>query len=98
MQGSRHANMKELRIQHAGRRYRVLFAFDPRRSAILLLDGDKTGNANRYDENIPIADGFYDDHLRALERETTQGREGVKHGKKLQRAAQKDVSTGSCSF
>ena len=34
---SRHANMKELRIQHSGRPYRVLFAFDPRRCAILRL-------------------------------------------------------------
>jgi len=84
VQGSRHPNMKELRIQHAGRPYRVLFAFDLRRSAILLLGGDKTGNANWYDESIPIADRLYDDHLRTLERETTQGREGAKHGKKLQ--------------
>lgn len=80
VRGSRHANMKELRIQHAGRPYRVLFAFDPRRRAILLLGGDKTGNANWYDENIPIADRLYDDHLRAVEREATRGREGAKHG------------------
>ncbi len=40
---SRHPNMKELRIQHSGRPYRVLFAFDPRRCAILLIGGDKTG-------------------------------------------------------
>ncbi len=84
VQGSRHANMKELRIQHAGRPYRVLFAFDPRRRAILLLGGDKTGNASWYDENIPIADRSFDNHLLTLEREVTQGREGAKHGKKLQ--------------
>ena len=64
---SRHPNTKELRIQHAGSPYRVLFAFDPRRSAILLLGGDKTGNAHWYEENIPIADRLFDDHLRALE-------------------------------
>ncbi|MGA8366985.1 MAG: type II toxin-antitoxin system RelE/ParE family toxin [Candidatus Acidiferrales bacterium] len=80
VQGSRHANMKELRIQHVGRPYRVLFAFDPRRSAILLLGGDKTGNASWYDKNIPIADRLYDDHLRTVEHETRQGREGAKHG------------------
>lgn len=40
---SRHRNMKELRVQHAGRPYRVLFAFDPKRWAILLTGGDKTG-------------------------------------------------------
>ena len=64
--GSRHVNMKELRIQHAGRPYRVLFAFDPRRSAILLLGGDKTGNPRWYEENIPVADRLLDEHLRAL--------------------------------
>ena len=41
--GSRFANMKELRVQHHGRPYRILFAFDPRRVALLLLGGDKTG-------------------------------------------------------
>jgi hypothetical protein len=81
VQGSRHANMKELRIQHAGRPYRVLFAFDPRRSAILLLGGDKTGNARWYEENIPIADRLYDDHLRTVERET---RQGAKYGQEFQ--------------
>lgn len=67
--GSRHVNMKELIIQHAGRPYRVLFVFDPRRSAILLLGGDKTGDANWYDRNIPIADRRYDEHLRSIKRE-----------------------------
>jgi hypothetical protein len=84
VQGSRHANMKELRIQHAGRPYRVLFAFDPRRCAILLLGGDKTGNARWYDENIPVADKLFEGHLRTLERERTHGREGAKHDKEFQ--------------
>jgi hypothetical protein len=44
---SRHKHMRELRIQHEGRPYRVLYAFDPRRTAILLIGGDKTGN-NRW--------------------------------------------------
>ena len=66
---SRHANMKELRIQHAGRPYRVLFAFDPRRSAILLIGGDKTGNDRWYEEFVPVADGLYDRHLTALIKE-----------------------------
>ena len=47
---SRHRHMSELRIQHEGRPYRVLYAFDPRRAAILLLGGDKTGNDRWYDE------------------------------------------------
>lgn len=51
--GSRHANMKELIVQHAGRSYRILFAFDPRRCAILLIGGDKTGNNRWYQEYVP---------------------------------------------
>jgi len=43
IQGSRHVHMRELRIQYAGRPYRILYAFDPRRAAILLIGGDKTG-------------------------------------------------------
>jgi hypothetical protein len=66
---SKHSHMKELIIQHAGRPYRVLFAFDPRRSAILLIGGDKTGNARWYDEFVPIADRLYDEHLLQLKKE-----------------------------
>jgi hypothetical protein len=61
---SRHPNMKELRVQHEGRPYRVLFAFDPRRCAILLIGGDKTGNDRWYEEFVHIADDLYDRHLR----------------------------------
>ncbi len=67
--GSKHTHMRELRIQHAGRPYRTLYAFDPRRMAILLLGGDKTGNDRWYDENIPLADKLYDEHLETLEKE-----------------------------
>lgn len=61
--------MRELRIQHGGRPFRVLYAFDPRRAAILLLGGDKTGNDLWYDENVPRADALYEEYLRDLERE-----------------------------
>jgi hypothetical protein len=64
--GSRHANMKELRVQHEGRPYRVLYAFDPRRAAILLIGGDKTGNNHWYEIFVPIAEKLFDDHLREL--------------------------------
>ena len=47
----------------------MLYAFDPRRAAILLLGGDKTGNDRWYDEHVPIADRLYDEYLRELERE-----------------------------
>jgi hypothetical protein len=66
---SRHGHMRELRIQHAGRPYRVLYAFDPRRAAILLLGGDKTGDDRWYDVNVPRADKLYDEHLETLRKE-----------------------------
>src|ERR1700690_20139 len=75
VRGSRHPNMKELRIQHAGRPFRTLFAFDPRRAAILLIGGDKTGNPGWYDECIPIADKLFDEHLRSIKPKTRKGRE-----------------------
>jgi hypothetical protein len=61
--------MKELRIQHRGRPLRTFFAFDPRRTAILLIGGDKTGDDRFYQRMLPIADRLYDDHLKELERE-----------------------------
>ena len=61
--------MKELIIQHAGKPYRVLYAFDPRRCAILLIGGDKTGNKRWYETFVPIADKLYDEHLATLRKE-----------------------------
>ena len=69
VESSRHTHMRELRIQHKGEPYRVLYAFDPRRAAILLLGGCKAGNDRWYEENVPLADNIYDEHLRALKRE-----------------------------
>ena len=43
--------------------------FDPRRTAILLIGGDKTGNDRFYEEMIPIADALYDQHIDALKAE-----------------------------
>jgi hypothetical protein len=65
---SRHANMKELRGKVEGRHLRVLYAFDPRRTALLLLGGDKTGDPNWYEKFVPIADDLFDQHLRQLKR------------------------------
>jgi len=64
---SRHPHMRELRIQHEGRPYRVLYAFDPRRTALLLIGGDKTGNDRWYEDYVPVADAIYDRHLQGLE-------------------------------
>ncbi|HEY3597503.1 MAG TPA: type II toxin-antitoxin system RelE/ParE family toxin [Paraburkholderia sp.] len=67
--GSRYGHMRELRIQHEGRPYRVLYAFDPNRAAILLLGGDKTGQNRWYEQNIPRADALYREHLAQLKQE-----------------------------
>ena len=61
--------MKELIIQRAGRPYRVLYAFDPRRCAVLLLGGDKTGDSRWYEKFVPTADRLFDEHLDTLRRE-----------------------------
>jgi hypothetical protein len=58
--------MEELRVQHAGQPCRVLYAFDPRRSAILLLGGDKTGTDRWCEIFVPKADRPYDEHLASL--------------------------------
>ena len=68
VKGSRHSNMKELRIQSGGKPLRAFFAFDPRRSAILLIGGDKTGDKRFYDRMIPLADDLFDDHLSELKK------------------------------
>jgi hypothetical protein len=65
---SEYPNMKELRVVHAGDPYRVLFAFDPRRVAILLLGGRKA-DQKWYKTAIPAADKLYGEHLAQLRKE-----------------------------
>ena len=69
VRSSKHSNMKELIIQHAGRPYRVLYGFDPRRVGILLIGGDKTGDKRWYEKFVPIADRLYDEHIATSKRE-----------------------------
>lgn len=66
---SRHSHMRELRTQVHGRPFRTVYAFDPRRVAILLIAGDKTGHDRWYEVFIPRADKLYDEHLEILEEE-----------------------------
>ena len=66
---SRHGRMRELRIQSGGRPIRVFYAFDPRRTAILLLGAHKTQARRFYDYYVPRADLIYDRHLNELVRE-----------------------------
>lgn len=61
--------MRGLRTQHEGRPYRTLYAFDPRRAAILLTGGDKTGNDKWYETHVPMTDKLYDVHLEELKKE-----------------------------
>lgn len=67
--GSKFSNMKELRTQHQGNAYRTLFAFDPRRTAILLIGGRKSDDPRWYDTYIRIADRLYAEHLKELRNE-----------------------------
>ena len=69
IKGSKFSNMKELRTQHKGQPYRTLFAFDPRRCAILLIGGRKAGDDRWYEKYVPVADRLYQDHLQQLKRE-----------------------------
>jgi len=67
--GSRHDHMRELRVQRGGRPVRIFYAFDPRRSAILLIGADKTGDKRFYETMIPVADRLYDEYLEELKKE-----------------------------
>jgi hypothetical protein len=75
IRGSDFPNMRELRIQHEGRPYRVLYAFDPRRTGVLLIGGDKTGNPRWYRELVPKADALYAQHLHEIGEEKSYGPE-----------------------
>ena len=59
-------NLKELRVQHNGKPYRIFFAFDPLRQAVMLCGGDKTGNKRFYDVMIPIAEKEFSSYLSTL--------------------------------
>ena len=69
IRGSRHGGMRELRVQSRGRPIRVFYAFDPRRTSILFIGGDKTGNDRFYEQYVPLADNLYDKHLEELRKE-----------------------------
>jgi hypothetical protein len=67
LKGSELANLKELRVQYQGEPWRVLFVFDPKRRAILLVGGTKQGNPRWYRTAIPLAEKRYRRHLAELE-------------------------------
>lgn len=69
IKSSKHEHMRELRIQIGGEPYRIFYAFDPRRTAILLIGGNKEGDDRFYEEYVPEADKLYDAHLEELAKE-----------------------------
>jgi hypothetical protein len=88
--GSRHARMRELRVQSGGRPLRVFYAFDPRRVAILLIGGDKTGDDRFYKRMIPVADDLYDAHLAEIKKEKNDDRQAF-----IRKTAQQDDAIGA---
>jgi hypothetical protein len=83
VEGSRHSNMKELRVTQT---MRIFFAFDPRRVAILLIGGDKAGKTKRfYKRMIPQADRIYDEHLQGTTKEKQahgKSRQGIQRSRR----------------
>lgn len=80
LKGSDYANMKELRFEAADGEWRVAFAFDPKRRAILLIAGDKSGVSEKkfYKRLIAKADARYERHLERLKAEDKKARERKK--------------------
>ena len=68
---SRFPEMRELRAQAGGDPLRMLYAFDQRRTAILLVAGDKTGDDRWYETNVPMADRLFERHIRTIKKEKT---------------------------
>ncbi|MDR2946618.1 MAG: type II toxin-antitoxin system RelE/ParE family toxin [Candidatus Adiutrix sp.] len=68
IKGSRYP-LRELRVQHQGGPLRVLYIFDPRRTALLLVGGDKTGDDRWYEKFVPLAEKLYLSHVETLKLE-----------------------------
>jgi len=77
LEGSKISNLKELRVQHRGEPYRILYAFDPERQALLLIGGNKAGDKRWYKRLIPIAEAIFERHLESLAGEGDNGNRTV---------------------
>lgn len=77
LNGSKHANMKELRFDAADGVWRIAFAFDPERKAILLVGGDKADVEEKrfYKNLVRVADKRFDDHLKRLKEKKKKAEE-----------------------
>lgn len=67
LKDSKLTNLKELRVQHAGKPYRAFYVFDPYRQAVMLCGGDKTGDKRFYKRMMPIAESIYQAYLKTLD-------------------------------
>jgi hypothetical protein len=76
LNGSRHVNMKELRFKRGQGAWRFAFAFDPKRRAIVLCGGNKSGQNQKrfYSELIRLADGRFEAYLKRTENEDEKSR------------------------
>jgi hypothetical protein len=81
LKGSGYPNMKELRFEAANGEWRVAFAFDPQRRAVLLVAGDKTGGSDKkfYKRLIEKADARYKRHIQRLKTEVQKPGKGRSH-------------------
>ena len=71
--GTKYGAIRELRVQHKGKPYRILYAFDPRRAAILLIGGKKTGGTRWYEKYVSMAERIYEEHLKSLKKDEQGG-------------------------
>jgi hypothetical protein len=94
VKGSKHGTMRELRVQSGGKALRIFYAFDPRRTAILLIGGRKAGNKRFYERFVPLADRLYDQHLAELKKEREE--ESI-HGRQasIRGTSSQDVTEGT---
>ncbi len=71
---SKFGQMRELRVQHGGDPYRVFYAFDPRRTALLLIGACKVGDERFYERMVPWADQLFDAHVQEIDKESSSRR------------------------
>jgi hypothetical protein len=85
IKSSKHQHMRELIVQCHGEPFRVLYAFDPRRTAVLLIGGNKTGDNRWYEVFVPVADRLYEQHLAALKKEAKGAKGAARPSKEVKR-------------
>lgn len=90
VKGAKYGSIRELRIQHKGKPYRIIYVFDPRRTAILLIGGKKVGGRRWYDKYVPLAERIYENHLQTL-----KGKHGVHYEQTLLNAERKNETCGA---